>query len=444
MSILSINPATGETINRFEFHTSDEVNRRLQLADAAFSAWRHSEFSSRKKLLAQLAKALRDEKSALAKLAQAEMGKQLFEAEAEVEKCAICIDYYLTEGENFLRDIPLIESPKAYVHFSPLGIVLAVMPWNFPYWQAFRCLVPAILAGNTVLLKHASNVSGCSLAIEALFAKINAPAGLFQSLLIRGEDAGALLARNEITAVSFTGSTPVGSQLASSAGKYLKKAVLELGGSDPYIVLADADISKAAAICAKSRLLNAGQSCIAAKRFIVDESVLESFCQQLEMEMKKIPLAPLAREDLRESLHSQVQSAIQAGAKLQCGGLIPESRGFYYPATILKDVTTGMSVFHEELFGPVALVISAADRMEAIALANNSEFGLGAAIFTADTPYAERIARDELEAGSCFVNDFVRSDPRLPFGGIKSSGFGRELSQFGIREFTNIKTIYIA
>ena len=238
--------------------------------------------------------------------------------------------------------------------------------------------------------------------------------------------------------------TPVGSQLASSAGKYLKKAVLELGGSDPYIVLADADISKAAAICAKSRLLNAGQSCIAAKRFIVDESVLESFCQQLEMEMKKIPLAPLARDDLRESLHSQVQSAIQAGAKLQCGGLIPESRGFYYPATILKDVTTGMSVFHEELFGPVALVISAADRREAIALANNSEFGLGAAIFTADTPYAERIARDELEAGSCFVNDFVRSDPRLPFGGIKSSGFGRELSQFGIREFTNIKTIYIA
>jgi succinate-semialdehyde dehydrogenase/glutarate-semialdehyde dehydrogenase len=397
-------------------------------------------------VLTKLAAELRRQQKDLAKLIQDEMGKTLQEAEGEIEKCAGCADYYVEHGEDFLADIPLIseENVKAYAHFSPLGTVLAVMPWNFPFWQAMRCLVPAIMAGNTVLLKHASNVSGCSLAIEDLFSKIAAPKGLFQSLLLPGAEAEKLLSRPEVHALSFTGSTPVGSQLAAAAGKNLKKAVLELGGSDAYIVLKDADLEKAANICAKSRLVNAGQSCIAAKRFIIEETVYEKFSILMQQEMQKIPLAPLARNDLREALHKQVVETIQAGAILQCGGKIPDSPGYFYPATILKNVTQQLTAFHEELFGPVAVLVKAKDRKDAIRLANHSEFGLGAAIFSADKAIGEKIARDELEAGSCFVNDSVRSDARLPFGGIKNSGFGRELSYFGIREFTNTKTVYIA
>jgi len=400
--------------------------------------------SERTQTLERLAKLFRERKPQLAVLMRKEMGKLEAEAEAEIEKCATCCDYYAENAEALLAPVNApSDARKSYVAFEPLGTVLAIMPWNFPFWQAVRCAAPAIAAGNAVVLKHASNVTGCALALEKIFQDA-AREGLFRAALVPGKDALALIARKEVAAVSLTGSTEVGRQVAAVAGHELKKCVLELGGSDAYVVLRDADLAKAAKTCAQSRLINAGQSCIAAKRFIVEAGVLEEFTRLFVQELQKIPLAPLARKDLQTQLHAQVQRAVMGGAKVLCGAKLPEGNGCFYPATALAEVKPGNVAFEEELFGPVAAIIEAEDEKEAIRLANLSQFGLGAAVFTKDQAKAERIALHELEAGSCFANALVRSDPRLPFGGVKDSGFGRELAGFGIREFTNVKTVYLA
>jgi succinate-semialdehyde dehydrogenase/glutarate-semialdehyde dehydrogenase len=383
-----------------------------------------------------------------------EMGKPIRQGRAEAVKCAHACEYYADHGGAFLEpdSIPT-ETSRSFVVYRPLGVVLAVMPWNFPFWQVFRCAAPSLLAGNSLLLKHASNVTGCALALQELFRDAGFPAGLFQCLLISSKRVASVIEHPLVRAVTLTGSTPAGRDVAATAGRHLKKSVLELGGSDPYVVLEDAAIPEAARSCAQSRLLNSGQSCIAAKRFIVVEAVLDEFQRHFLSAMKdqvtgdpldeKTTVGPLARHDLRDQLHDQVQRSLERGARLLLGGEIPPGKGAFYPPTILANVRPGMPAFDEETFGPVAALISAPDEAAALALANQSSFGLGAAVFTGDTGRGQRIATEELEAGSCFVNDFVKSDPRLPFGGIKESGYGRELSYFGIREFVNIKTIVV-
>ncbi|MGZ3695891.1 MAG: NAD-dependent succinate-semialdehyde dehydrogenase [Bdellovibrionota bacterium] len=446
-SIQTIDPANQKILKEYAVHSASDLDRILASAHQASSSWKRSSMEERQKLLRNLAHHLRRDQEFLAELMQREMGKRLEEGKAEIEKCAATADYYAEHGAAFLEPIKVAtEAEKSYVTFAPLGTVLAIMPWNFPFWQALRCAAPALLAGNSVLLKHASNVSGCSLALEKILQESagDSHKNLFQSILLRGREVLPLIARKEISAVSFTGSTNAGREIAEVAGKALKKCVLELGGSDAYVVLADADLAEAAKICASSRLINAGQSCIAAKRFIVEKKVLPEFQRLFIKALQAVPLAPLARIDLRDQLHEQVKRTISQGATLLCGGKIPEGNGAYYPATALAGVKPGMTAFEEECFGPVAAIIEAESEKEALALANLSQFGLGAAVFTKDKAKGDRIAREELEAGSCFVNALVRSDPRLPFGGIKESGYGRELSSFGIREFVNIKTVYVS
>lgn len=443
-TISTIDPSTGQILATYAPHSPEEVSGALVKSRRAFIEWRNSAIAERVAACERLKKILSREKENLAVLMQKEMGKLLAEGRAEIEKCIACAEYYAKEGPSHLEPkIIQTEAKRSYVCLEPLGSVLALMPWNFPFWQAIRCAVPALFAGNSLLLKHASNVSGCALTLEKIFDEAFARPNLFQTLLLNGKEASALIGKEEISAVSFTGSTSVGRLVGSAAGAALKRAVLELGGSDAYIVLADADIESAAKICAQSRLLNAGQSCIAAKRFIVEEPIYKEFLQAFTKEMRDTPLAPLARGDLRDGLHLQVQQTLNAGAKLICGGEVPSTAGYYYPPTILSEVQPGMVAFDEELFGPVAAVIKAKNANEAIELANQSKFGLGGAIFSKNVELAENLARHQLEAGSCFVNAFVRSDPRLPFGGIKESGYGRELSAFAMREFANIKTVYI-
>jgi len=383
-----------------------------------------------------------------------EMGKPILESHAEIEKCAWVCNYYSENGENFLApQIIETDASKSYVTFQPLGVILAVMPWNFPFWQVFRFAAPTLMAGNVGILKHSSNVSGCALAIEQIFRDADFPNNAFRTLLINSKKVDPVIENSAVKAVTLTGSTPAGKAVASKAGAMLKKTVLELGGSDPYIILEDADLQKAVNSCSFSRLLNAGQSCIAAKRFVVVKSVLREFQSLLIQKMQNVSwgdpfdentsLGPMARIDLRDELHQQVVKSVELGANLLLGGQIPPGKGAFYPPTILTDVKSGMPAFDEELFGPVAAIVPAKNENEAIQLANNSVFGLGAAVFTKDIARGEKIAAEMLAAGSCFVNDFVKSDPRLPFGGIKQSGYGRELSDFGIREFVNIKTVYV-
>ena len=443
--ITTIDPATGEKLKDYPAHGKEELNSILAASRAAFLSWKGSTAADRSKAMRNLARLFRERKAELSLLMKQEMGKLEAEANTEVEKCAACADYYAENGEKLLApiDVPT-EALKSYVAFEPLGIVLAIMPWNFPFWQAVRCAAPAITAGNAVVLKHASNVTGCALALEQLFREATGQEHLFRTVVVPGKQALALIARKEISAVSLTGSTDVGRQVAAVAGHELKKCVLELGGSDAYVVLKDADLAKAAKTCAQSRLINAGQSCIAAKRFIVEKPALDEFTNLFVKELQAIPLAPLARKDLRDQLHAQVEKAVKGGARLLCGGKIPEGKGCFYPATALAGVKPGNAAFEEEFFGPVAAIVEASNEAEAIQLANQSQFGLGAAVFTQNAEKAERIARYELEAGSCFANSLVKSDPRLPFGGVKDSGFGRELAGFGIREFTNVKTVYLA
>ncbi len=449
----SRNPATNQLIQTWSEATEAEIASALQNATRAETEWRRASFPERGDVLRSTAALLRQSSGELAQLMADEMGKPLPQGVAEAEKCAWVCEYYAENAERFLADEPvaLDEGWKAAVVFRPIGCVLAVMPWNFPLWQVFRFAAPALMAGNTAVLKHASNVCGCAVRIAEIFAEAGLPAGVFQTLLVGSSQVPRLIADPVVRAVTLTGSTPAGSAVAAEAGRNLKKTVLELGGSDPYLVLADCDFEKTVETCATARLINSGQSCIAAKRFIVEEPLYDAFVEAMTETMKArrwgaprepdIALGPLARHDLRDELHEQVQKSLSQGARLTTGGEIPDDPGAYYPPTVLADVTPGMAAFDEETFGPVAAIVRAKDLEDAIALANASRFGLGAAIFTQDLDRGWAVAADRLEAGSCFVNAFVRSDPRLPFGGIKESGYGRELSAFGIREFVNIKTV---
>lgn len=455
MSIATMNPATQEQISEYPEMTTDRIDDTVRRAHWAFLEWRDVEFSRREELMRGVAEILRQRRDNLAELMTAEMGKPLAQARAEIEKCAWVCEYYADKAVHFLRNEEIeTDARRSYVTFQPLGVVLAVMPWNFPFWQVFRFLAPALMAGNAAVLKHASNVMGCSLAISDVIREAGFPPDLFHSLLIGSDKVDQVIAHPLVRAVTLTGSTPAGRAVASKAGECLKKTVLELGGSDPYIILADADVDRAAKTCVTSRMINSGQSCIAAKRFIVVEDVKSQFEKRVIHYMKaqvmgdpldeRSTLGPLARIDLRDDLHRQVQESVDQGAQLLFGGFIPEKEGAYYPPTILTDVSDGMPAFREELFGPVAVIISVRDEKDAIAVANHTSFGLGAAVFTHHTQHGEEIAARRLDAGCCFVNDFVKSDPRLPFGGIKESGYGRELAAFGIREFVNIKTVYLA
>ena len=400
------------------------------------------------------AKLLRDRKSVLAELMADEMGKVLKDGIAEIGKCADCCDYYAENAERFLQKQEIAsDAEESYVAYDPLGVVLAIMPWNFPFWQVFRFAAPALMAGNVGVLKHASNVSGCALAIQDIFKDAGFPDHAFSTLLVESSRVEQLIRNPAIAAVTLTGSTPAGRSVAATAGSELKKSVLELGGSDAYIVLEDADLDLAVDTCAKSRLINAGQSCIAAKRFIVVKSLYAEFERRYVEKFSAIrygdprdaksDIGPMARTDLRDEVHQQVRKSVEQGARLLIGGVVPDGPGAYYPPTVLGGVTPGMTAFDEEIFGPVAAIIEADDERHAVALANQSVFGLGAAVFTRDKARADRLAR-ELEAGCVFVNALVKSDPRLPFGGVKQSGYGRELSWFGIQEFVNIKTIFHA
>ncbi len=387
-------------------------------------------------------------------LAATEMGKPIQQGYYEVEKCAATMEFYAKEGAGFLKDeVIATNASKSYVSFQPIGTILAVMPWNFPFWQVFRAMAPAVMAGNVMVLKHASNVSGCGLAIAELIVRAGAPEGLLQTLLLPSSRVEGLINDSRIAAVTLTGSTAAGSKVAEAAGRNLKKVVLELGGSDPYVILADADLDIAVEIAVRGRLVNSGQSCIAAKRFVVVKSVRKEFEQRFLQQMKEVifgdpfdeksRIGPMARVDLRDELHQQVQKSIAKGAKLLCGGFIPEGKGAFYPATVLTNVKKGMPAYDEEMFGPVGVIIEAKDTADAMRIANDSLYGLGGGIISRNIKKAEALAAIELQAGNCFVNDFVHSDPHLPFGGIKQSGYGRELGSYGIREFVNIKTVFI-
>jgi succinate-semialdehyde dehydrogenase/glutarate-semialdehyde dehydrogenase len=384
-----------------------------------------------------------------------EMGKPLDQGRAEVEKCAWLCEFYAESGPGMLaRDSVVVEEAQAWVAYRPLGVILGIMPWNFPFWQALRFAAPVVMAGNAIILKHAPNVPGCAGALEGLFRGAGAPEGLFRTLYLDVEQTGALIDDPRIAAVSFTGSTGAGRAVAARAGGALKKVVLELGGSDPYLIFSDADVTAAAEICARARLVNAGQSCVAAKRFLVVPEVREAFEHALVRAMREVrmgppaeegvTLGPLARKDLREVLHAQVTGSLARGARLLLGGEIPEGPGWFYPPTVLTDVSEGQPAWDEELFGPVAAVIPVRDEEEALAVAGSTRYGLGAAIFSRDVSRATELAETRVQAGTVFVNDMVRSHPALPFGGIRESGYGRELGLWGIREFVNVKTVWIA
>ncbi len=452
--LISTNPANGLDIATYNIADDKQVEKVIKQAEKAFKEWSRQTYEYRADILNNIAIELRKEKEKLALLATLEMGKPIVQAREEIEKCAITLEYYAQNGENFLKNQEVkTDAQKSYITFKPLGIILGIMPWNFPYWQVFRAFAPIAMGGNVMVLKHASNVCGCALEIEKIILKAGAPVGLLTTLLLPVNRVDRLINNTAIAAITLTGSTQSGKHVAEAAGRNLKKCVLELGGSDAYIILEDADIDKAAEICVNGRLKNSGQSCVAAKRFIVIKSIYNAFEKAFTEKMKKIsfgdPLneinivGPMARFDLRDTLHKQVENSILQGAKLLCGGYIPEEKGAYYPPTVLSKVKKGMVAYDEELFGPVAAIIEAKDEKEAFKIANDSIYGLGGGIISGNKERAEKLAVEELEAGSCFINDFVHSDPRLPFGGIKQSGFGREIGTFGIFEFMNIKTIYV-
>ena len=451
----SINPATEVEIARYAPFTDKAVAEMIAAVNRSQKAWSTLSFDQRQPIFIRAAEILRKRSRQYAELMADEMGKPIREGEAEVKKCAAVCDYYAAHAAEFLADETVkTEAENSYISYRPLGVILAIMPWNFPFWQVFRCLAPNLMAGNAVLLKHAPNVTGSALAIESLMKAAGLPQNLFKTLIIEETQVEAVIQHKAVRGVALTGSTKAGQIVASQAGQALKRVVLELGGSDPFIVLEDADLDKAVQACVTSRLINSGQSCIAAKRIIVCEAVYDEFLARLKEQLKnkkmgdpkaeKTDIGPLARPDLRDQLHRQVQDSMDQGAKCVMGGKIPDRPGYYYPVTLLADIKSGMPAYDEELFGPVAVVIKAADEETAITIANDTDYGLGAALFTADRKKGERIAANALDAGCCFVNDYVRSDPRLPFGGIKKSGYGRELSRAGIREFVNHKTIYIA
>lgn len=452
--LVSVNPANGRHIEEFDQHSRQEVKSIIKSAGKAQEKWGKTAFEQRSELMYMVAETLRKDIDKYAGMITTEMGKPVKQSRAEIEKCAVACEYYAENAESFLAN-EYIEAGgrKSYVAFRPLGLVLAVMPWNFPFWQVFRFAAPAIMAGNGVLLKHASNVTGSALEIEELFRRSGAPGDLFRALKVPGSDVAYVIENPEVKAVTLTGSVKAGRAVAEKAGAELKKTVLELGGSDPYIILGDADLDNALPICVKSRMINGGQSCIAAKRFIVVKSKIAEFEKRFVDEMKKYKmgdpmdehndLGPQSMISLRDELHQQVMKSVGKGAECLLGGEVPAGEGAWYPPTVLARVGPGMPVFDEEIFGPVAAIIEADDESDAIRIANDSKFGLGAAVFTRDVDRGAHIAENMINAGNCFVNDLVRSDPRLPFGGTGHSGYGRELSYFGIREFTNIKTVFV-
>lgn len=450
----TLNPATEELVQTYPELTWEEAADAARKGQAAFASWREVSFSESRRLFLKMADRLRAEKTMLASLITEEMGKPVVEAEAEVEKCALGCAFYAENAEKFLQDEPISsDAGKSYVRYDPLGVVLAIMPWNFPFWQVFRCSVPALMAGNTVILKHAPNVPGCAVRIVSLFAEVGFPEAVFQSLFCSHEIVERLIESPWIQAVSLTGSDRAGSRVAEAAGRALKKVVLELGGVDPFLVFDDADLEKCLPMAIRSRFLNAGQSCIAAKRFILTKKIAAQFeklfVQAVEAQRVGNPMdrttkiGPLAREDLLENLMRQVDETRRDGAVCLTGGERRPGKGYYYLPTVLKGVRSGMTACTEEVFGPVASLMAAGSEEEAIAIANQTAYGLGASLWTRDLQKAERLAK-RIEAGSVFVNGMTKSDPRLPFGGIKRSGYGRELSSFGIREFTNVKTVWIA
>ncbi len=454
MTIQSINPATGQVINTYEEMSVTQADSIIEATHRAFNLWKETSFSDRAKKLLQLAVLLEKNKTEYANLITSEMGKPLSSSVAEIEKCQKACRYFAENAEKFLSPQPVAtEKSKSYIVYKPLGTIFAIMPWNFPFWQIFRFITPNFMAGNAVLLRHAPICTGTGIAIEKLIQDAGFPTDLLRTLVIDNRTAAHVIHHPLVKGVTLTGSPRAGSIVGSAAAASLKKVVLELGGNDPYIVLEDADLKKAAAICVASRLNNSGQVCIAAKRIIVVDSVREAFEQFVLDELKKYRmgdptspetnLGPLARADLRENVHRQVQECIQQGATLITGGKIPDRPGFYYPPTVLKNIKIDMPVMREEIFGPVIALISAKDEQDAIRIANDSEYGLSAAIFTQNIERGEAIAANHIHAGSCFVNDLVSSDPRLPFGGINHSGFGRELGEAGIREFVNIKTVCV-
>lgn len=453
-TLKSINPYTNKIIFEVPTHSENQMESMTSEAQKAFQTWKNVDISDRLSFAQNLSKLLKENCHELASIITNEMGKPILEARAEVMKSATICDYYLENAEDFLDDIKVkTEAHKSYVKHRPLGIILGVMPWNFPCWQVIRFAVPTLLAGNAVMVKHAGNVSQSALMIDSLIAQAELPKHLYQTVLCQSENIHYLINHSHIKGISLTGSTPVGKIVAELAAKNLKKTVFELGGSDPYIILEDADLAAAAKACVKSRFINSGQSCIAAKRIIVHKNIQEEFTKLVLARISQMTwgdpfddnsdIGPMARLDLRDELHHQVTQSIEQGAELLHGGKIPKEAGAFYPPTLLTHITKDMPAFNQELFGPVMSIITAQSEAHAIELANETPFGLGAAIFTSNISKGQRIAEMELDAGSCFVNDFVRSDPRLPFGGTKESGLGRELGVHGLLEFTNTKTIYI-
>ena len=454
MAITSINPATGEELESFKELTAKQLDAKIALAAETASVWRRTDFGARSKLMHDVAKALEKNRNRYGELMTREMGKTLASAKAEVDKCAWVCRYYAENASGFLSDqVIASDAGRSYVRFLPLGVVLAVMPWNFPFWQLFRFAAPGIMAGNAALLKHASNVPQCALAIEEVFAEAKAPQGLFQTLLIGSDKVVKVLEDDRVAAATLTGSTAAGASVASCAGANIKKTVLELGGSDPFIVMPSARFEEAVQTAVKARTVNNGQSCIAAKRFIVHKDIYAKFKAAFVKAMKDLKvgdpmnsatdIGPLATKQQQADVARQVRASVKAGAKALLGGEPLRGKGFYYPPTVLADIPEKAPAFDQEVFGPVALLHRVKNIDEAIGLANATEFGLGSSVWTNDTAEQRRFI-DELEAGSTFINAMVASDPRLPFGGVKKSGYGRELSPYGIREFVNVKTIYIA
>ena len=451
MAIATVNPATGETIRTFEPLTDAALDERLALASAAFRVWRRTPIGERAAVVRRAGEILERDKADFARLMTLEMGKTLRSAEEEAAKCAAGCRYYAEHAEAFLAPTP-VEGGKRdeYVAYEPLGVVLAVMPWNFPFWQVFRFAAPALMAGNGALLKHASNVPGCALALEALFADAGAPAGVFQALLIGADRVERVLSDPRVAAATLTGSERAGGQVAATAGAHVKKTVLELGGSDPFVVLPSADVARAADVAVTARTINNGQSCIAAKRFIVADEVYDEFRDRFVRGMRALtvgdPMAPntdvgpLASASIRDDLAGQVERSVAMGAHLLTGGRAPAGAGNFYEPTVLEDLPPDSPAAREETFGPVAALFRVADADEAIRVANDTPFGLGASVWTRNREEAERFAR-EIESGQVFINAMVASDPRFPFGGVKSSGYGRELGPFGLREFVNVKTV---
>jgi succinate-semialdehyde dehydrogenase/glutarate-semialdehyde dehydrogenase len=453
MAIATINPATGERLCQYPALTDREIDDKLNVAERAARSWRDTPIEARTSVLRRAGELLEQRAIEYGRLMTLEMGKPIRAAIDEAKKCAAACRFYADHAAEFLANETVeAKNERSYVAFEPLGVVLAVMPWNFPFWQVIRFAAPAIAAGNVGLLKHASNVPQCALAIEQLFEEAGAPGGVFQTLLIGSEPVARILADDRVAATTLTGSEAAGSSVASIAGKHIKKTVLELGGSDPFIVMPSADLDTAVKTAVTARTINNGQSCIAAKRFIVAEPIADRFTDAFVDRMRTLVVAdpmdertdvgPLATDQIRRDLHDQVSRATAAGAKVRLGGRAREGAGFFYEPTILTDVSADSPALTEETFGPVAAVVRARDVDHAIKIANDSRFGLGAAAWTRDTSEIERFARG-LAAGTVVINGMVASDPRFPFGGVKRSGYGRELSQFGIREFVNIKTVRV-